>query len=259
MSKSLSRYYKSVKHPCRICYQTVKRKNGFQCMGACEAWVHYQCLNYTPGKIYDIKKHLIEITCPCRDCETGKSNELSTDTLYSMQDVAYEGYETSLAQNVRPIPPAPSGSVIECTENDSEHTPMLVQQVREPVLHTNHWAQMTVQPKTYGIDISCSPTSLVNGDPNSGHLMEEAMETISELSQRLQGLMLQIKRNPGFYSTSPLPWLQVQPTQSQERNTAVVEWTCNEPSLNLKTPNNVFVVNKKCCYYYKDLHVHCQS
>lgn len=284
MSKSLSKY-KSVKNPCKICYQTVKPKNGLQCLGACEAWVHYQCLNYTPGKIYDIKKGLIEITCPCPDCENGKSKDLRTDALYSIDNVVYDGYKTSHTRNVRPIPPAFSGSVTECTEYGSEHMPIPMQQVRGPVCNANQWAPATVQHNTEGIDISYSLTSPVDVDPNSGNLMEQVMGTISELSQRLQGLMMQIKRNPGFYKSSPAVLPQAQPTQSHDRNSAVVEWTCNEPSSNeirnpsttstveepnfvmtqqdtmvvnrfgvydkqLKKPTNGLVINKKSCYYY---------
>lgn len=293
MSKSLSKY-KSVKNPCKICYQTVKPKNGLQCMGACEAWVHYQCLNYTPGKIYDIKKGLIEITCPCPDCANGKPKELRADALYSVENVAYvnEGYKNSHTRSMRPIPPVPSGSITDC-EYSSEYTRGPVQQVRGPVLHTNPWAPPRVQPKTNGIDICCSPTS-PDIDPKSGNLMQQVMGTISELSQRLQGLMMQIQRNPDFYSPSPaaLPRLHMQPTQSQDRDSAVVEWTCNELSSNdlrnpststieetdfimshqdptvvnqfglynqqSKKPANAFVVHNKCCYYYKDPRVYRQ-
>lgn len=216
MSKSPSKC-KSVKNPCKICYQTVKPKNGLQCLGACEAWVHYQCLNYTPGKIYDIKKGLIEITCPCPDCEDGKSKELRTDALYSVENIAYvnEGYKTD-ARNIRPLSVVPSYSITECTEYSSEYMTTPVQQIRGPVSQTNQCVPLKVQPKPNGID------------------MEQVMGTISELSHRLQGLMTQIQRKPGFYSPSPaaLSHVQVQPKQSQERNSAVVEWTCNEPSSN---------------------------
>lgn len=297
MSKNLSKY-KSVKNPCKICYQTVKPKNGLQCMGACEAWVHYQCLNYTPGKIYDIKKGLIEITCPCPDCENGKSKELRRGALYSVENVAYvnEGYRNPRMRKMRPIPLSPSGSITECTEYGSEYMHTPTQQVRGPALHTNQWTPPTVQPKSNGIDSCCSPVPpVVEVDPNSGNLMQQVMGTISELSQRLQGLMIQIQRNPGYHSPSPsaLPHMHVQPIQSQDRNSAVVEWTCNDPSSNdlrntsaastveeadfvvpqqdptvvnhfgvydkqTKKRTNAYMVNNKCCYYYKEPRVYRQ-
>ncbi|XP_050357343.1 uncharacterized protein LOC126778039 [Nymphalis io] len=64
-----------VKNPCKICFQSVSKKNGLQCQGACQKWAHYKCLNYTPGKIQDIKAGLIEITCPCPDCNTSTPKE----------------------------------------------------------------------------------------------------------------------------------------------------------------------------------------
>ncbi|CAG9569191.1 unnamed protein product [Danaus chrysippus] len=57
-----------VKNPCKICCETVSRKNGIQCQGACRKWAHYKCLNYSPGKVQDIKLGIIKVTCPCPDC-----------------------------------------------------------------------------------------------------------------------------------------------------------------------------------------------
>ncbi|CAH0597656.1 unnamed protein product [Chrysodeixis includens] len=68
-----------VKNPCKICLQAVTNKNGLQCQGACKKWAHYKCLNYTPGKISDIKAGLIKVTCPCPDCETTQPKEFLTN------------------------------------------------------------------------------------------------------------------------------------------------------------------------------------
>lgn len=66
---------RKVKNPCKICFESVSKKNGIQCQGACQKWAHFKCLNYTPGKIQDIKAGLIEVTCPCPDCNTGQPKE----------------------------------------------------------------------------------------------------------------------------------------------------------------------------------------
>lgn len=58
----------NVKNPCRICLQSVTNKTGVQCKGACRKWAHFKCLNYTPGKIVDIKSGFITINCPCPNC-----------------------------------------------------------------------------------------------------------------------------------------------------------------------------------------------
>lgn len=72
-----------VKNPCKICLGPVSQKNGLQCQGACQSWVHYSCLNYTPGKIKDIKAGIIKVSCPCPDCKTSLPKEYRTDQPYS--------------------------------------------------------------------------------------------------------------------------------------------------------------------------------
>ncbi|KAH9634899.1 hypothetical protein HF086_017198 [Spodoptera exigua] len=64
-----------IKNPCKFCLQQVTNRNGLQCQGACKKWAHYKCLNYTPGKISDIKAGIIKVTCPCPDCETTQAKE----------------------------------------------------------------------------------------------------------------------------------------------------------------------------------------
>ncbi|XP_072934103.1 uncharacterized protein [Epargyreus clarus] len=72
-----------VKNPCKICFQSVSNKTGLQCKGACKKWAHYKCLNYTPGKISDIKAGIIKVTCPCPDCSTSVPKEILTDPPYT--------------------------------------------------------------------------------------------------------------------------------------------------------------------------------
>ncbi|XP_022827580.1 extensin-like [Spodoptera litura] len=64
-----------IKNPCKYCLQQVTNRNGLQCQGACKKWAHFNCLNYTPGKISDIKAGIIKVTCPCPDCETTQPKE----------------------------------------------------------------------------------------------------------------------------------------------------------------------------------------
>ncbi|CAF4838687.1 unnamed protein product [Pieris macdunnoughi] len=58
-----------VKNPCKICFETVNKKKGMQCKGACQKWAHYKCLDFSPGKIKDVKDGHVKITCPCPDCD----------------------------------------------------------------------------------------------------------------------------------------------------------------------------------------------
>ncbi|KAJ0170722.1 hypothetical protein K1T71_013494 [Dendrolimus kikuchii] len=72
-----------VKNPCKICLGPVTQKNGLKCQGVCQNWIHYGCLNYTPGRISDIKKGIIKVTCPCPDCKTTSPKEFRTDAPFS--------------------------------------------------------------------------------------------------------------------------------------------------------------------------------
>lgn len=78
-SKNTKPSCNKVKNPCKFCLQQVTNKNGLQCQGACKKWAHYKCLNYTPGKISDIKAGIIKVTCPCPDCETTQPKEFLTN------------------------------------------------------------------------------------------------------------------------------------------------------------------------------------
>lgn len=97
-----------VKRPCKICLSTVNRRNGLQCHGACQSWVHYSCLNYTPGKIRDIKKGVIKVTCPCPDCKTIMPKEYRTDQPFSCSNQLCPANRPPKCENPR------------CPINDSE-------------------------------------------------------------------------------------------------------------------------------------------
>ncbi|XP_068625373.1 uncharacterized protein [Battus philenor] len=72
-----------VKNPCKLCFRSVTTKTGVQCKGVCKKWAHFKCLNYTPGKIQDIKAGLVRITCPCPDCNSSEPKEIFVDSPYT--------------------------------------------------------------------------------------------------------------------------------------------------------------------------------
>lgn len=123
-----------VKNPCKICFQPVSKKNGLRCQGACQKWAHYKCLNYTPGKIHDIKAGIIVITCPCPDCATSEAKEVLKDPPYTCTNTQCPANKLPIcastecpSKNASPIPtyppppveysPAPSPVKQQCTSN----------------------------------------------------------------------------------------------------------------------------------------------
>ncbi|PZC74819.1 uncharacterized protein LOC110379288 [Helicoverpa armigera] len=102
-----------VKNPCKICLGPVTHKNGLQCQGACQSWVHYNCLNYTPGKIKDIKAGIIKVTCPCPDCKTSMPKEFRTDQPYSCTNSMCPANRPPKCDNMQcPINDAGKGRVV---------------------------------------------------------------------------------------------------------------------------------------------------
>ncbi|XP_053619638.1 uncharacterized protein LOC128680472 isoform X2 [Plodia interpunctella] len=75
-----------VKNPCKICLNPVNQKNGLQCQGICSSWVHFNCLNYSPGRIKDIKSGHLRVNCPCPDCLTSEGKEFYTHEGYTCED-----------------------------------------------------------------------------------------------------------------------------------------------------------------------------
>lgn len=88
------------KKPCKICLGPVTYKTGLQCQGACQTWVHYGCLNYTPGKIKDIKAGIIKVTCPCPDCKTTLPKEYRTDEPFSCNNTQCPANQTPKCGNI---------------------------------------------------------------------------------------------------------------------------------------------------------------
>lgn len=101
---------KKAKNACKLCLQPVTQKTGLQCQGACLAWVHYSCLNYTPGRIRDIKTGLIKVTCPCPDCNTKYPKEYRTDETFSCTNQHCPANHPPKCENLNcPINIAPQG------------------------------------------------------------------------------------------------------------------------------------------------------
>lgn len=123
---------KKAKNPCKICLQSVTPKTGLQCQGACEAWAHYACLNYTPGRVVDIRKNQITVTCPCPDCKTSVPKEFQTNTPYTCNNIACpanhppacEGPEcqANTATKGKSIPVAPPGTLTQCGADCQEYS-----------------------------------------------------------------------------------------------------------------------------------------
>lgn len=123
---------KKVKNPCKICLQSVTPKSGIQCQGACEAWAHFGCLNYTPGRVNDILKNQITVTCPCPDCKTSVPKEFQTNTPYTCNNIACPANhppacdgadcQANAVTKGKPIPIAPPGTLTQCGAECQEYS-----------------------------------------------------------------------------------------------------------------------------------------
>lgn len=123
---------KKARNPCKICLQSVNPKSGIQCQGACEAWAHFTCLNYTPGRVRDILNNQITVTCPCPDCKTSVPKEFQTNTPYTCNNIACPANhppacdgvdcQANTASKGKPIPVAPPGTLTQCGAECQEYS-----------------------------------------------------------------------------------------------------------------------------------------
>lgn len=122
------------KRPCKICLGTVTTRNGLQCQGACQSWVHYSCLNYTPGKIKDIKNGIIRVTCPCPDCKTIMPKEYRTKQPFTCSNhqcpanrpPTCENMKCPINDSERQVAPKPTCPLSTCGTRCKKHsTPQL--------------------------------------------------------------------------------------------------------------------------------------
>ncbi|CAH0401687.1 unnamed protein product [Chilo suppressalis] len=221
-----------VKNPCKICLGPVTQKNGLQCQGACESWVHYACLNYTPGRIKDIKAGIIKVTCPCPDCGTSMPKEYRTDEPFSCTNMQCPANKPPQCGNVKCPrnagtekmtqsgfgPPCPLGA---CGNDCKQHSsPMLPNPSNRPC-NPNVIPPMPMMSSSDAcIDFNKCPSgcsaSNVSGDtrrniPNIGNIgiipnqgspvgnmpsltaMEQMCNTIGLLSHQINDMMVKMR------------------------------------------------------------------
>ncbi|CAH0697054.1 unnamed protein product [Spodoptera exigua] len=208
-----------VKNPCKICLGPVTNKNGLQCHGACQSWAHYNCLNYTPGKIKDIKAGIIKVTCPCPDCRTSMPKEYRTDTPYSCNNSQCPANRPPKCDNTQcPInsdqkcgrPKAPSCALgtcgTDCKQYSSSHQ---MDGCPPPPLPPPCNRYGTVSPITSSdacltdrCPSGCSSQNDVHGDAGmfqmsgstpSFHVVEQMCNTVGQLTNQINELMMQMK------------------------------------------------------------------
>lgn len=202
-----------VKNPCKICLGGVTQKTGLRCTGACEGWVHYSCLNYTPGRIQDIKAGIIKVNCPCPDCKTSIPKEFRTDEPFSCTNMQCPANRPPQCENMTcPInmtnfdrmmqtsammPPCPLGT---CGKDCKTHTssPTLQACKPPPKPPCNASAMPTMSTSDACIDFNKCPSGCIpsngDGEMTSVTAMEQMCNTVSLLSKQINELMIRIKQ-----------------------------------------------------------------
>ncbi|KAM3959817.1 uncharacterized protein ACR2FA_006099 [Aphomia sociella] len=218
-----------VKNPCKICLGPVSQKNGLQCHGACESWVHYRCLNYTPGKIKDIKAGIIKVTCPCPDCKTSQPKEYRTDEAYSCTNIECPANKPPHCDNTKcplnvgapdkmnqtsGIPACP---LHQCGNSCKQYSSPQVPHVPKPPLGGP--CALNSMPITSSSDAcitgkkcpsGCNSYSDIPGDarrkvkPNISHMdiptmsaVERMCNTVGQLTDQINDLMMNLKQAVG--------------------------------------------------------------
>lgn len=215
-----------VKRPCKICLGSVTTRNGLQCQGACHSWVHYSCLNYTPGKIKDIRNGVIKVTCPCPDCKTILPKEYRTDQSYSCSNQQCPANRPPKCENMKcPINdderravPKPSCPLSTCGTSCKQHSTPQLPYVNLPQLPMSPCVPLPPQPKPCPsrsdscfnpnkCGSGCSSTSAPpksDGDCCSGSssgapsfgAVEDMCNTIGLLATQLNSLMNKMQNAP---------------------------------------------------------------
>lgn len=199
------------KNPCKICLTPVTHKTGLQCQGACQSWVHYACLNYTPGKIKDIKAGIIKVTCPCPDCKTSGPKEFRTDEPYSCNNSQCPANLPPRCDNTecptnpcgkdpKTPPPCPLHKCgTKCKQYSSPHLPDNkkndFQYMPKPCVAES--SSDAFKNKETKCPSSCSSGNNVSGDGGKYQnfaVIEEMCNTVGELSNQLKELMCQMQQ-----------------------------------------------------------------
>lgn len=191
-----------VKNPCKICLESVSNKNGLQCQGACKKWVHFACLNYTPGKIKDIKQGIIKVTCPCPDCKTTVPKEFRTDEPYSCTNMQCPSNMPRSCTSVG----CPSNQKMNQTSNSRSPSPLMYCEKGACKDSAGNQPTESFQgpcPITNPVcpPPSCAGTSMdyVGGDMgtfSSGpsiNVVEQICNTVGQLTNQINRLMNEMK------------------------------------------------------------------
>ncbi|XP_028170412.1 uncharacterized protein LOC114360056 [Ostrinia furnacalis] len=216
-----------VKNPCKICLGAVTQKTGLQCHGACDSWVHYGCLNYTPGRIKDIKAGIIKVTCPCPDCKTSMPKEYRTDEPFSCTNIECPANKPPQCGN--PICPTNKGEKMNQTSGYKVPNPCPLgkcgtkdcKQHSTPNVHNKPTPQTPCAPQKQGcpmpatsssdacIDFNRCPSGCssanVSGDMRqnnnsnmeampSMYTMEQMCNTVGLLSKQINELMSKMQQ-----------------------------------------------------------------
>lgn len=197
-----------IKNPCRICCQKVTNKTGLQCQGACRKWVHFHCLNYSPGKIQDIKSGILHITCPCPDCKI-EINEYQFDMSYSGSNTKYPVLtplecQTSDCSRLRIKKDQCSGSLsaIRCY-NPSYHNIKICDKNQREQFYK--FKSRAVQPSnivlkiphssgSQGLIMTDSSYSIIrNRSEPSFYTIDQMCRTVGQLTAQVRDLMCKMK------------------------------------------------------------------
>ncbi|XP_050685318.1 uncharacterized protein LOC126979816 [Leptidea sinapis] len=201
-----------IKNPCKICLAPVTQKNGLQCQGFCQTWMHYGCLDFTPGKIKDIKAGVIQVTCPCPDCSSPYPREIRTDESFSCTNLECPANLAPRCENEK----CPSNKELEMKERyasagvpldkcEAETCKKHNQRLDSPISTTkiNQMSRKSIESvlcTSTGCTPQKAPGSTVTGDcvgvtksMPSLSVLEQMCNTVGQLTEQIHDLMNQMK------------------------------------------------------------------
>ncbi|XP_045780542.1 uncharacterized protein LOC123877724 isoform X2 [Maniola jurtina] len=181
------------KNPCKICLQKVTKKNGLQCKGVCRTWAHFKCLNYTPGKIQDIKAGVIKVICPCPNCETNEPKEIVTNPRFSCSSLECPANlpppcETmEYASKANPIPYGMYGSNTSCKSSQSPNfkSPPSPKYKRSQADYSQNTRQGSSTNQSVKIADECSCSQLIAANQSRQCVEESTQDVPKNLSAKI--------------------------------------------------------------------------
>ncbi|CAH2059202.1 unnamed protein product, partial [Iphiclides podalirius] len=148
--------------------------------------MHFECLNYTPGKVKDIRAGIIKVTCPCPDCKTTEPKEYRTDQPFSCTNMQCPANRPAKCDN-KECPSNKSPDKINQTSTNI--IPSCPLQKCGNECKRNSFPQIPSAP-TPPVSKPCAPTSVsaVSSEPAqstledpSGDVMKQARADLSSL------------------------------------------------------------------------------